>query len=309
MLNERFPAWLESVGASVALDALMAAFGQAAVFAVDADQTIVLWSDSAERLLGFSASEVLGEHCLKANRCPACIEDCGIKRHTRIQGAPITLFGKTGEPVQVLKYAQAFRDDAGRFLGAIEVLVPRVKTTAAVSSTPRPAQVVVRGETFQGMTSIAPAMHRIFQVCRNVAETNANALIRGESGTGKELVARALHAESARAGGPFVPVNCAALTPTLAESELFGHVKGAFTGAISDRAGIFEQAAGGTLFLDEVAELPPALQAKLLRVLEARTVTRVGDVRERPIDVRVVAATHRSLRAMVAGGYFRADLI
>ena len=133
-------------------------------------------------------------------------------------------------------------------------------------------------------------MQKVFQTCRNVAETDANALIRGESGTGKELIARALHQESARRDGPFVAINCAALTPSLVESELFGHVRGAFTGAVQDRSGSFEQASGGTLFLDEVAELPLEMQAKLLRVLQERTIVRVGGSREIEVDVRIVSA-------------------
>jgi transcriptional regulator with PAS, ATPase and Fis domain len=163
--------------------------------------------------------------------------------------------------------------------------------------------------TFHGIASADPAMHLVFETCRNVAETESSVLIRGESGVGKELLARAIHTESARAGGPFVALNCAALPASLAESELFGHVEGAFTGAVRDREGLFRQAHGGTLFLDELAELPLELQAKLLRVLEDRRVTPVGGSRAVPVDVRIVAATHQSLRQRVAAGLFREDLM
>ena len=152
------------------------------------------------------------------------------------------------------------------------------------------------------------AMRALFAKLDRVAKSEAAVLITGETGSGKELVAEALHAASARADGPLVIVDCASLPHTLLESELFGHVRGAFTGAIAARVGAFESADGGTLFLDEIGELPLDMQPKLLRVLEAKTVRRVGETDPRPIDVRVVAATHRDLLAMVARGEFREDL-
>lgn len=159
------------------------------------------------------------------------------------------------------------------------------------------------------MSSADPRMHQAFQILRNVAETDAAVVVRGESGTGKELAARAVHAESHRSDGPFLAFNCAALSPALLESELFGHVRGAFTGAVRDRKGLFERAHGGTLFFDEVAELPLELQAKLLRVLQERSFVPVGGSALRRVDVRIVAATHTSLRAEVAAGRFREDLM
>jgi two-component system response regulator HydG len=153
------------------------------------------------------------------------------------------------------------------------------------------------------------AMQRVFAVIERVAPTDVSILITGETGTGKTAVARAIHHESARAAGPFVAVNCAALPEPLLESELFGHVKGAFTGATADRAGLFAEAHSGTLLLDEIGEMSPALQAKLLHVLEAGQIRPVGSTRERAIDTRVVAATHRDLHQRIADGTFREDLL
>jgi DNA-binding NtrC family response regulator len=151
-------------------------------------------------------------------------------------------------------------------------------------------------------------MRRVFDLVERVAPSDAPVAILGDTGTGKELVARALHARSTRARGPFIPVNCSAIAETLIESELFGHEKGAFSGAERLRKGAFEEASGGTIFLDEIGELPFDLQAKLLRTLEQGEVKRVGASRPITVDVRVVAATHRDLRAQVRAGKFREDL-
>jgi two-component system NtrC family response regulator len=151
-------------------------------------------------------------------------------------------------------------------------------------------------------------MQEVLSLVRRAAPSDATVLIRGESGTGKELIARAIHAASGRAAGPFVAVNCAALPETLIESELFGHEKGAFTGAQSARQGRFEAAHGGSLFLDEIGDLPLHVQVKLLRVLQERQIERLGSNRAIPVDVRLLAATHRDLEALVRGGRFRDDL-
>ena len=151
-------------------------------------------------------------------------------------------------------------------------------------------------------------MRRIFRLVRKVAGTDSTVLLAGESGTGKELIARSLHVQSRRAAGPFVPVNVGALPESLIESELFGHVRGAFTGASEDRPGLIEAADRGTLFLDEIGDMPLATQVRLLRTLESSEVRRVGDNATRLVDIRVIAATHRDLRREVASGRFREDL-
>jgi DNA-binding NtrC family response regulator len=162
--------------------------------------------------------------------------------------------------------------------------------------------------SFGDMVGSSVAMRRVYSILERVAPTESTVLVLGETGTGKELAARAIHDGSARRAGPFIPVDCGAIPEHLVESELFGHVRGAFTGAVSDRRGVFEEAAGGTLFLDEIGELPLTMQPKLLRALETRSVRRVGANRPVGIDCRVVAATHRSLHRSVNQGTFREDL-
>ena len=296
--------WLAEVGPERVVMGLGSLLSGAAVFAVNAERNVIWWSEGAERLLGFRAEEVLGEHCLRANRCVECTIGCGIAERGEVIDVPLRLFASDGRVVPLRKSARAFVDADGQFAGGIEVLLPEPEKPP----NPAPGGLPTCSD-FHGLRSEDPAMAQVFQTISNVAETAANTLVRGESGTGKELVARALHAESGRAEGPFVAVNCAALTPTLMDSELFGHIRGAFTGAIADRLGIFQQAHGGTLFLDEVAELPIDFQARLLRVIEEREVVPVGSNGRIAVDVRLVAATHRSLRSEVRAGRFREDLM
>jgi Nif-specific regulatory protein len=168
---------------------------------------------------------------------------------------------------------------------------------------------VVRGQHgFDSMVGHSPSMQRVFEQVRQVAKWNTTVLVRGESGTGKELVACAIHYNSPRASGPLIKLNCAALPDNLLESELFGHEKGAFTGAVNQRKGRFEQAHGGTLFLDEIGDISPTFQAKLLRVLQEGELERVGSSQTLRVDVRIIAATNRDLEAAVEAGEFREDL-
>ncbi|HET9532781.1 MAG TPA: sigma-54 dependent transcriptional regulator [Blastocatellia bacterium] len=163
-------------------------------------------------------------------------------------------------------------------------------------------------QRFDNIIGRSPQMQAVYQMIETVAQTTSTVLITGESGTGKELVARAIHDKSNRASAPFVSINCGAFTETLLESELFGYMKGSFTGAVSNRKGLFEAADGGTIFLDEIGETTPAMQVKLLRVLQERSIRRVGGLEEIPVDCRVVAATNRDLAQMVEDNTFRNDL-
>jgi transcriptional regulator with PAS, ATPase and Fis domain len=185
---------------------------------------------------------------------------------------------------------------------------PRIARREIPRLVPRSGPYLVAPPTFEGMVASSSVMREVFDFVARLAPYPTTALITGESGTGKELVARALHALSPRSERPLVVCNCTTLAPTLIETELFGHVRGAFTGAERDRKGLFEAAHGGTIFLDEIGDLPASAQAKLLRVLEEREIRRVGATEPTPVDVRVVAATNRDLPALVAAGVFRDDL-
>jgi two-component system response regulator HydG len=194
-------------------------------------------------------------------------------------------------------------DELALFLG-------RALDDARVRREARALRATLQTEVGLGsLVASSAAMKEVFDIASRIADATTPVLLVGETGSGKTAMARALHATSGRAGGPFVAVNCAALPENLLESELFGHVKGAFTGATSARAGLFADADAGSLLLDEIGEMSPALQAKLLQVIEAGTVRAVGSGKERPVDVRVIAATHRDLRERARAGAFREDLL
>ena len=236
------------------------------------------------------------------------------------------LFGPTAPLRQALQAAERREGWRAALRGKGETLPRLVSVTAAPihppegACDPRVAYVVVLRPAeeeptsagapvaFGGLIARSVSMERIFRLIENLEHSEATVLLTGESGTGKEMVARALHDRSPRRRGAFVAVNCGALPGELLESELFGHVRGAFTGAVRDRAGRFEVAQGGTLFLDEIGDMPLPLQVKLLRVLQERTFERVGESRTRQTDARIIAATNRDLRRAVFEGQFREDL-
>ncbi len=204
--------------------------------------------------------------------------------------------------------------EAGRLKDCLDVSLQRVTETLKAAEqklrTHHRALVRVARDVEEplGIVAKSVAMAQLVDLARRVAKVDSTVLITGESGSGKERVARLVHEESTRAAGPFVAVNCGAITETLLESELFGHARGAFTGAMQDRPGLFESANSGTLLLDEVGEVSPGMQVKLLRALQEREIRRVGENKNRKVDVRVLAATNRDLAHGVAGGSFRQDL-
>ncbi len=276
--------WLDTLGNDVACTHLLESFTGDVFCIVDADDQIVFWSNGAERRLGRTAEEVLGK-----------------KAETHLD----ELEREAGPPFRLKRHAHAWLDTNGQCIATLQRWLPEPVFSPPVF----PGSSRDKTEVFHGIITADLSMKQALQIVRNVAETDTTILVRGESGTGKELIAKALHLESHRRNGPFQAINCAALSPHLLESELFGHVKGAFTGAIKDHPGLFKRADGGTLFLDEVAELPLELQAKLLRVLQERTFTPVGGDKPVQVDVRIIAATHRSLRQEVKAGRFREDLM
>ncbi|MDD4914682.1 MAG: sigma 54-interacting transcriptional regulator [Methylococcales bacterium] len=297
-----FNRWLSRIGPDHVIAVLADLVGNGAIFSVDGDGKVLFWNKGAEKMFGLTAEHVLGKTCIDALGCDGGVDPCGLAEQGIINGQLITIKRAGMGSITCYRTARAFFDGNGQFAGAIELLQQQADNLYA--------QLNQAGnDSFHGILSLDPTMLESIKIIRNVAETEATVLIRGESGTGKELVAHALHLESSRRNQPFLAVNCAALTPSLLESELFGHVKGAFTGAVRNHAGLFQRANGGTLFLDEVAELPLELQAKLLRVLQEQSFIPVGGDAATKVDVRIIAATHRSLRKEVQAGRFREDLM
>jgi len=275
------------------------------VYTVDQEMNLLSFNRSLERITGFRSEEVLGKKCMEVFRSDFCEAGCPLKRSMRtgetLRGIEVNLRAKDGSVVPIASSTALLRDEDGRPIGGICSFRDLREVHAVPAS-----QGQVRD--FLGMVSKNHRMHEIFDLIETVAESDANVLIEGESGTGKELVARAIHRLSGRGEKPFLGVNCASLNENLMESELFGHIRGAFTGAVKDRMGRFEMAEGGTLFLDEVSEIGPHLQAKLLRVVQEREYQRVGETRARKADVRILSATNRRLKDLLAGGSFRDDL-
>ncbi len=297
-----FNRWLSQLGPDQIFNVLTDLVDIGAVFVIDAKGKILFWSKGAEKLFGWSSDVMLGNSCAEAFGCDDELTLCGLAEQGVIKAKLVNLNRKNGGTLSCYRSARAFFDVEGHFAGALEFLQPQNLTHHAISTQEDTT-------SFHGLLTRDPIMQEAIKIIRNVSETEATVLIRGESGTGKELVAHALHVESTRRDQRFLAINCAALSPNLLESELFGHVKGAFTGAINNHAGLFQRANGGTLFLDEVAELPLELQSKLLRVLQEQSFIPVGGDEAITVDVRIIAATHRSLREEVKAGRFREDLM
>jgi len=285
------------------------------LFTLDDQGTITSWNQAMEKISGFSALEAVGRRCdiLKCSRCygkqcPADIHKCGVMVHGRTEAKECFVRHKDGYDVPVIKNARLAKDDQGRILGIVETITDLTELSLAQKTADDARRQLHQAYRLGNIIGKSPAMQNVFDAVRAAADSRATVLIQGESGTGKELVAKAIHFNASKDQRPLVTVNCSALSETLLESELFGHVKGAFTGAHKDHMGRFEQADTGTIFLDEIGELTPYMQVKLLRVLQEREIERVGDTKKRKIDIRVIAATNKNLTDVTRQGQFREDL-
>ncbi|QNB46556.1 sigma-54-dependent Fis family transcriptional regulator [Thermanaerosceptrum fracticalcis] len=276
------------------------------VFTVDTEFNITTFNNAAEHITGYKRDTALGRKCyelLKSSHC--CGENCLMQKVVNSgekgYSTDVVIVAKNGEFVPVEISVMPLFDNSGNIIGGLEILSDQRKIQ-------RLRQEFEGRYSFQNIIGKDHKMQEIYEMVEAVAPYRSSVLIVGESGTGKELVAKAIHFLSDRRYKPFIKVNCAALTPTLLESELFGHEKGAFTGAHSTHQGRFELADKGTIFLDEIGEIPVSLQAKLLRVLQEGEFERVGGKKTLKTDVRVIAATNRNLTEEIRKGNFRQDL-
>jgi two-component system response regulator HydG len=283
---------------------------------VDRSGTIRSVNKALERMIGYAASELVGRECAILD-CDTCLvsteqgkgqKKCGLLLGGAVVRHRCHLRRKDGRPIHVLKNGAVLTDTNGAIVGGVETLTDISDLVAKEETIRELRDLLSPDEGFEGIIGKSPRMLDVYALIRNAAASDAPIIIYGESGTGKELVANAIHRTGRRNKGPFIKVSCAALNESLLESELFGHVKGAFTGADKDRRGRFESANKGDLFLDEIGDIPLSTQVKLLRVLQEKEVERVGDHTPIPIEVRIIAATHRDLARMCGEGAFREDL-
>lgn len=285
------------------------------VFTMDMRGKITSWNQSMERISGYTAEEALGMSCdiLECNecfglKCPDGIHGCGILTSKSPETTECQILHKKGHNIAVIKNASVVRDENDKCIGVVETITDLTQLKEARKKAEEAAFRLGEIHEMHNIIGKGHEMQKVFGAIRSAAGSGAAILIQGESGTGKELVAGAIHYQSERRNGPLITVNCSALSESLLESELFGHVKGAYTGAASDRQGRFEEADGGTVFLDEIGELSSYIQVKLLRVLQEKEIERVGESRKRKIDIRIIAATHRNLFQLMRDGLFRDDL-
>ncbi|MCP4547653.1 MAG: PAS domain S-box protein [bacterium] len=275
------------------------------VFTVDGEWRITSFNRAAEEITGVAVEEAIGNYCSDVFRSSMCESTCAL-RHTLATGRSVTnrvgyIITADGGRVPISLSTAVLRDSTGKVIGGAETFRDMSEVEALRQELAGRFQV---GD----LISHSPAMRNVFELATAVADSVSTVLIQGETGTGKELLARAVHGMSPRAGKPFVAINCGAFPDSLLESELFGYKRGAFTGAHRDKPGRFALAQGGTLFLDEIGEISPAMQVRLLRVLQEHTYEPLGGTKTESMNVRILAATNRDLAAEVKSGGFREDL-
>ncbi|MFI5398788.1 MAG: sigma-54 interaction domain-containing protein [Candidatus Binatia bacterium] len=275
------------------------------VLVCDSAMRVIKFNTAAEQITGWNRTDAIGAPCPDIFHGYLCGHGCVMERTAAGNGGvrdhEVMIKHRNGEQRLIVLTTSPIQAAQGGSLGVVAVF--RDITELARLRTE------LHGRAgFPNLVGRSPAMRALYEQIEDVAASEASVLLLGETGVGKEMVAEALHRASRRAGGPLIKVNCSALSEGLLESELFGHVRGAFTGALRDKVGRFELANGGIIFLDEIGELSPSLQVKLLRVLQEKEIERVGEARVIPVDCRVIAATNRDLRALVDRGAFREDL-
>ena len=284
---------------------------------ISAEGTILMVNKSFERLTGYSAEEAIGRVCtfLGCDACEQALNNplgqwCKLFEPNQpdMRRCRCGIVRKDGTCLPALKNASVLRDDDGNVLGAVETITDLSEIDRLDQQVELLSRQLNDYRDYHGIIGTSPAIRKVFQVVEKAAQSSAPVIIFGESGTGKELVAQAIHEQSHRKEGPYVQLNCAALNAALLESELFGHIKGAFTGAYRHRKGRFEAADGGSIFLDEIGDIPLTVQVKLLRVLENKQIERVGDHRSVEVDVRIISATHQNLLQLIEQQRFREDL-
>ncbi|MEK6743012.1 MAG: sigma 54-interacting transcriptional regulator [Nitrospirota bacterium] len=283
---------------------------------VDKDGNIIFFNHSAEKITGYRKEEVIGQQCsiLDTDTCVILTDDgrkkdCGVFKTGSVQNKKCRIRASDGRSVYLLKNATVLKNEKGEMIGAVESMTDITSLYMKELELEELKQELRQEYWFMGLLGKSEPMQHLFEQIRNAAGSEAPVLIYGESGTGKNLVAQAIHSLSRRKDGPFVALNCGSLNDYLLESELFGHKKGSFTGAMSDRMGRFEAAHNGSIFLDEIGDMPKTMQVKLLRVLEEKVVERVGDHRPVPVNVRLISATNKDLSSLVTSEVFREDLL
>ena len=285
------------------------------IMIVDTDGRILMVNAAMVRMTGFPENEMIGSPCTILD-CDACdqlrsaTEEkwCRLFVRKRVSNKRCTMTKKGGAYLNALKEALVLKNERGKVIGALEIYTDTTELDAKDAKIRELLRLLNKDTGFQDMVGHNQSMQKIYQIIEKVARRDGTVLISGESGTGKELVADAIHELGKRSNGPFVKINCAALNELLIESELFGHRKGAFTGAYRHRKGLFETASGGDIFLDEIGDIPLTTQAKLLRVLETKQFVRIGGSRPINVDIRIITATNRNLAERVSQGLFREDL-